>query len=69
MPSRSSEYVRAKVWEINIRLLLDAITSHARHLNRGITAATAIKHNGPVFTANLKHFDPIEGLRVEAFTP
>jgi predicted nucleic acid-binding protein len=34
-----------------------------------LIAATALEHGMTVLTANLKHFQAIQGLTVEAFTP
>lgn len=32
-----------------------------------LIAATAIQHHLPLLTGNAKHFEPIEGLTIEAF--
>ncbi len=32
-----------------------------------LIAATAIEHHLPLLTGNAKHFEPIEGLTIEAF--
>ena len=34
-----------------------------------LIAATALDHELPVLTANVKHFSAVEGLKVEAFLP
>ncbi len=43
--------------------------SHGLQLGDALIAATAMEHNLTVFTANTRHFDPVEGLRVERFVP
>jgi hypothetical protein len=34
-----------------------------------LIAATAIEHQLPVLTANVRHFGAVQGLIVEAFSP
>jgi predicted nucleic acid-binding protein len=43
------------------------VLSHGLQLGDALIAATALEHNLPVLTANIKHFSPISGLSVEAF--
>lgn len=50
--------------------LIDAYAlSHGLQLADALIAATALEHGLAVLTANTKHFNPIEGLRIEAFVP
>lgn len=50
--------------------LMEALTlSHGLQMGDALIAATAIEHQLPVLTANVKHFSAIAGLTVEAFTP
>jgi predicted nucleic acid-binding protein len=34
-----------------------------------LIAATALEHQLPLLTANVKHFGAVKGLKVEAFEP
>lgn len=43
--------------------------SHSLQLGDALIAATALEHGLAVFTANTKHFGPIDGLHIEAFVP
>ena len=43
--------------------------SHGLGMGDALIAATALEHGLPLLTGNLKHFSPIDGLRVEAFVP
>lgn len=43
--------------------------SHSLQLGDALIAATALEHGLTVFTANTKHFAPIDGLRTDAFVP
>ena len=43
--------------------------SHSLQLGDALIAATAMEHNLTVFTANGKHFTPVDGLQVEVFVP
>ena len=48
--------------------LVDALAlSHGMRLADALIAATAIEHNMPLLTSNLKHFLPVAELTVEAF--
>lgn len=50
--------------------LIDAYAlSHGMQLSDALIAATALEHGLPVFTANAKHFGPIDGLRIDTFAP
>lgn len=50
--------------------LMEALTlSHGLQMGDALIAATAIEHQLPVLTANVKHFSAIANLTVEAFTP
>jgi predicted nucleic acid-binding protein len=50
--------------------LMEALTlSHGLQMGDALIAATAIEHQLPVLTANVKHFSAIASLTVEAFTP
>jgi predicted nucleic acid-binding protein len=50
--------------------LMEALTlSHGLQMGDALIAATAIEHQLPVLTANVKHFSAIASLTVEAFAP
>lgn len=50
--------------------LMESLTlSHRLQMGDALIAATAIEHQLPVLTANVKHFSPVEGLSVEVFLP
>lgn len=50
--------------------LMESLTlSHGLQMGDALIAATAIEHQLPVLTANVKHFSAIAGLIVEAFAP
>jgi predicted nucleic acid-binding protein len=50
--------------------LMESLTlSHGLQMGDALIAATAIEHQLPVLTANVKHFSPVAGLTVEAFMP
>ena len=42
--------------------------SHGLQVDDALTAATALDHALPVFTANVRHFSAVEELPVEAFS-
>jgi predicted nucleic acid-binding protein len=49
--------------------LMEALTlSHGLQMGDALIAATALRHQQPVLTANLKHFTAVPRLRVEAFS-
>ncbi|MCU7835155.1 MAG: type II toxin-antitoxin system VapC family toxin [gamma proteobacterium symbiont of Taylorina sp.] len=43
--------------------------SHCVEMGDALMAATAIKHDENLCTANIKHFEPISGLKVYKYTP
>jgi len=50
--------------------LMEALThSHGLQMGDALIAATAIEHQLPVLTANVKHFSAVAELAIEAFTP
>jgi predicted nucleic acid-binding protein len=50
--------------------LIDQYTlSHGLQLGDALMAATALENNMILLTANLKHFNPIAGLKIEPFDP
>ena len=50
--------------------LMEAITlSHGLQMGDALIAATALHHQLPILTGNVKHFAVIDGLPIEAFSP
>jgi len=50
--------------------LMESLTlSHGLQIGDALIAATAIEHQLPVLTANVKHFGAVAGLAVEALVP
>ena len=50
--------------------LMESLTlSHGLQMGDALIAATAIEHQLPVLTANVKDFSAVEALQVEAFVP
>lgn len=50
--------------------LMESLTlSHGLQMGDALIAATAIEHQLPVLTANVKHFGAVSELKVEAFLP
>lgn len=50
--------------------LMESLTlSHGLQMGDALVAATAIEHQLPVLTANVKHFSAVASLTVEAFVP
>lgn len=50
--------------------LMEAFTlSHGLQMGDALIAATAIEHQLPVLTANVKHFGAVSGFLIEAFAP
>jgi len=50
--------------------LMESLTlSHGLQMGDALIAATAIEHQLPVLTANVRHFGAVQGLIVEAFSP
>ncbi|MBI1906418.1 MAG: type II toxin-antitoxin system VapC family toxin [Rhodocyclales bacterium] len=50
--------------------LIDAYAlSHGMQVGDALIAATALEHGLTIFTANAKHFAPVDDLRIEIFAP
>ena len=50
--------------------LMESLTlSHGLQMGDALIAATAIEHQLPMLTANVKYFGAVAGLTVEAFVP
>lgn len=50
--------------------LMESLTlSHGLQLGDALIAATAIDHGLTVLTGNVKHFAPVQGLKLEPFSP
>jgi predicted nucleic acid-binding protein len=50
--------------------LMESLTlSHGLQMGDALIAATAIEHQLPVLTANVKHFGAVSGLQIEPFIP
>lgn len=50
--------------------LMESLTlSHGLQMGDALIAATAIEHQLPVLTANVKHFGVVSELQIEAFVP
>ena len=50
-----------------VSLMENLSLSHGLGMGDALIAATALEHNLPLLTANVKHFGPIEGLLIEQF--
>ncbi len=50
-----------------IALMESLALSHGLQMGDALIAATALEQQLPVLTANTKHFEAVEGLKVEAF--
>lgn len=57
------------ITERAIALMEGLALSHGMQMGDALIVATAIEHNLPVLTANVKHFGSVDGLRVERFEP
>ena len=50
--------------------LMESLTlSHGLQMGDALIAATALQHQLPILTGNVKHFTVVEGLSVEPFLP
>ncbi len=50
--------------------LMEALAlSHGLQAGDALIAATALDHQLALLTGNTKHFEPVSGLRIEAFKP
>lgn len=52
-----------------IGLMESLILSHGLQMGDALIASTAIEHQLPVLTGNVKHFGAVGGLQIEAFVP
>lgn len=57
------------ITERAIALMESLALSYGMQMGDALIVATAIEHNLPVLTANVKHFGSVDGLRVERFEP
>ena len=48
-------------------LMTTLTLSHGLQANDALIAATALEHQLPLLTGNVKHFEPVAGLEVERF--
>jgi hypothetical protein len=60
---------RSSGWGRTIKLMESLILSNGVQMGVALIAATAIAHQLPVLTANVKRFSAVAGLKVEAFSP
>lgn len=70
-----------KLWQVKILPIVEAISkratalveehflTHHLQLADALIAATAIEHKLLLVTSNTKHFQPVKGLKLEAFRP
>ena len=61
--------ITANITERAVVLMETYALSHGLRLGDALIAATGLEHELTVLTANIKHFIPIEKLRVERFEP
>ena len=61
--------VTPAITERAIALMESLSLSHGLGMGDALIAATALTHDLPLLTGNLKHFGPIAGLRVERYVP
>ena len=52
-----------------ISLMESMALSHGLQMGDALIAATALAHQLPIFTGNVKHFQPFPDLNVVAFSP
>jgi len=65
-----------KIYDIDVEISLQAriyvqqyALSHRVEMGDALIAATALKHGEVVCTSNIKHFKPINGLKIKNFNP
>jgi predicted nucleic acid-binding protein len=69
MSQRLTEYlpVTPMITDRAVRLITIHASTTGLRLADALIAATAMEHDHTLLTANVKHFRPIEGLRIERF--
>jgi predicted nucleic acid-binding protein len=59
--------ITAAISQRAITLMESLTLSHGLQMGDALIAATALEHKLAVLTGNTKHFEPVEGISVEAF--
>ncbi|MFM8901437.1 MAG: type II toxin-antitoxin system VapC family toxin [Burkholderiales bacterium] len=59
--------ITAPITQQAIALMEELTLSHGLQMGDALIASTALVHELPLLTGNVKHFSPIPGLRIEPF--